>query len=136
MNKQAAITYNKWYFWISGAVTVLGTIPLMLAPTAGTKLILGFDATLLPGVSGLFGHWGMMVVGIGILIFLCGKNKSLRATTIIYSLCEKSYLVIAGVYFCSISAELGQHYIAAIAADSLQIIGGLYYLFYTRRIEG
>lgn len=135
MKAESAAAFNKWYFWVSGVVTALGAVPSMLIPTAGTQLTMGFDASEMAGVSGIFGHWGIMIVGIGILIFLCGTHKHLRATTIIFSISEKSYLVLTGLYMYSVSSDLGQHYTAAIVADSIQIIGAFYYLFVTKKIE-
>ncbi|QZT35592.1 hypothetical protein K5X82_09675 [Halosquirtibacter xylanolyticus] len=126
-------SFNKWYFWISGVVTILGTLPSMLAPLRGTFLTMGIDFSDKISALPLVGHWGIMVVGIGVLIFLSAKNKELRKHIIWYSLIEKTYLVGGGIWMYMQDPILGAGYNGAIVADSLQVLGGLFFLLVTRK---
>ena len=123
--------YAFWYFRISGIITTIGALPSMILPEKGTHLMFGGMPTLTypDEVFPLIGHWGVMVVGIGIMIYLSAKNLALRKNIIWYSLIEKSYLVLSGLYLLSVSPTLGAMYLGAIILDGLQIIGGIYYLF-------
>ncbi|QZE15316.1 hypothetical protein K4L44_05645 [Halosquirtibacter laminarini] len=125
--------YNKWYFWISGIVTALGTLPSALAPYKGTLATMGLDFGDKINSLPLVGHWGIMVVGIGVMIFRSAKNYELRKNIIWYSLIEKSYLVAGCVWIYMMNPVWGAGYMAAIIADSLQIIGGVFYLLVTRK---
>ena len=120
--------YNKWFFRIAGFVTALGALPSMIAPHKGTLLAFGIDISSLPAVSPLLGHWGIMVVGIGVLLFLSASNKNLRLPIVWYSNLEKSYLVLVGIFTYINNPDIGQYYLLPIVVDSLLVIGGIVYL--------
>lgn len=122
--------YAFWYFRISGIITMLGALPSMVAPKMGTHLSFGGMPTLTfpDEIFPLIGHWGIMVVGMGLMIYLSAKNLELRKHIIWYSIVEKTYLVGSGLYLFSQNAILGSMYMAAIVLDSLQVLGGIYYL--------
>jgi len=83
----------------------------------------------------ILGHWGIMVVGIGVLLFLSATNKQIRKTTIIFSTLEKSYLVSAILYCLLIDAPYARNYIAALIADSSMVIGGIWYLWRSWKLK-
>lgn len=122
--------YTFWYFRLSGIITILGALPSMLSPQIGTHLSMGGMPTLTfpDEIFPLIGHWGVMVVGIGVMLYLSAKNEVLRKNIIWYSLVEKSYLVISGLYMFTISPKFGMMYMGAIILDSLQVLGGIFYL--------
>lgn len=125
---------SKYFFWIAGVVTTIGALPTMLSPVMGLELSMGltyFDVA--PQVSPLIGHWGIMVTGIGLLLFASASNKSIRKTTAIFSTLEKAYMVGFAIYGFYSGAPYAGHYISALVADSLMIIGGVWYLMQSRK---
>jgi hypothetical protein len=77
----------------------------------------------------IIGHWGIMVVGIGVLLFLSAANKQIRKTTIIFSTLERGYMVSTVVYCFLIDAPYARNYLAALIADSAMATGGVWYLW-------
>ena len=121
---------SKYLFGVAGIVTALGTLPTMLSPVGGLHFSVGltyFDQS--PQVFPMIGHWGIMVVGIGVLLFLSATNKQIRKTTIIFSTLEKGYMVSTAVYCFLIDAPYARNYTAALIADSAMAIGGVWYLW-------
>lgn len=126
---------SKYFFLFAGVVTALGTLPTMLSPAAGLSLTMGltyFEQS--PQVAPIIGHWGIMVVGIGVLLLLSATNKQLRKTTILFSTIEKAYMVSGGLYCFVINAPYAGNYIMAIIGDGSLVIGGLWYLWQSRRL--
>jgi len=128
-------TYNSWFFRISGIATAVGGLISMVAPVSGTNLTMGIDIESQPELIPLVGHWGVMVMSIGILLFISASQKQMRPMTIWLAIVEKIYLVIAAAWLYSQSPALGTLYAVAAISDSIQIIGGLVYLLKTREIE-
>jgi hypothetical protein len=121
---------SKYFFWVAGIVTIAGSLPTMLSPSKGFNLTFGLNyIDQSPQLIPIIGHWGTMVVGIGVLLFLSGKIKKLRKSTAIYSTLEKGFLVCGALYCFVIDAPYSTNYIGAIVADSLQAIGGIWYLW-------
>ena len=121
---------SKYFFWVAGILTTLGSLPTMLSPVEGFRLSFGltyFDQS--PQVFPIIGHWGIMVVGIGLLLFLSATNKQIRKTTVIFSTVEKTYLVSVILYCFVIDAPYARNYIAASIADTSMVIGGIWYLW-------
>jgi len=129
-------TASKYFFWIAGIVTALGALPTMLSPVGGLRLATGlsyFDQS--PQVFPLIGHWGIMVVGIGVLLFLAATNKQLRKTTVIYSTLEKGYMVGMALYAYLGDAPYAGNYLVALIADTSMVIGGIWYLLRRRKLK-
>ena len=66
------------FFWDAGVVTTLASLPTMLSSVGGLHFSPGltyFDQS--PQVFPLIGHWGIMMVGIGVLLFLSAANKQI-----------------------------------------------------------
>lgn len=121
---------SKYFFWAAGIITSLGSLPTMLSPVGGLNFSLGltyFDQS--PQVFPIIGHWGIMVVGIGVLLFLSATNKPIRKTTVIFSTLEKGYMVSTAVYCFLIDAPYARNYLAALVADSSMVLGGIWYLW-------
>lgn len=131
--KKTQKDYAFWYFRLSGIVTILGALPSVISPKYGTHLSMGGMPTLTfpEEIFPLLGHWGVMVVGLGILIYLSAKNSALRKQVIWFALIEKSYLVLYGIYMFTVSNIFGMMYLGAIVLDGAQIFGGVYYLLTT-----
>lgn len=127
---------SKYFFWIAGIVTALGALPTMLSPVAGLKLTTGltyFDMS--PQVSPLIGHWGIMVTGIGILLFISATHKPTRKTTVVFSTLEKAYMVGFALYSFINGDSYATNYLTPLIADSLMTIGGIWYLLKSRKLE-
>ena len=127
--------YAFWYFRISGLITILGALPSVISPKLGTHLSFGGMPTLTfpDEIFPIIGHWGIMVVGIGIMIYVSAKNLAFRKHIIWYSIVEKTYLVGSGLYLYSQDSILGTMYMGAIVLDSLQVLGGVYYLLKNKK---
>jgi hypothetical protein len=120
---------SKYFFWTAGVITALGTIPPMVCPVQGLHLTTGltyFEES--PQLAPVIGHWGIMVVGMGVLLFLSATKKSIRKSTVIFSTAEKSYMVGFAVYNFAIGAPYASNYILPMIGDSLMVIGGIWYL--------
>jgi hypothetical protein len=90
---------SKYFFLIVRIVTTVGALPTMVSPVAGLRLSTGltyFDQS--PQVFPIIGHWGIMVAGISVLLFLAAANKQIRKTTIIFSTLEKGYMVSVALH--------------------------------------
>ena len=127
---------SKYFFWLAGILTALGSLPTMLSPVGGLRLSFGltyFDQS--PQIFPIVGHWGIMVVGIGVLLFLSATNKQIRKTTVIFSTVEKTYLVFAILYCFLIGAPYAKNYLAASIADTSMAIGGIWYLWRSRNLK-
>lgn len=119
---------SKYFFWIAGAVTALGALPSMLSPAHGLQLTIGlryYEQS--PQVSPIVGHWGIMVVGMGVLLFLSATLKTIRKTTILFSTIEKAYMVGFAIYNFSVAAPYAMNYMTALIGDSLMVLGGIWY---------
>lgn len=124
-------------FWnrflrVSGIATLLGPLPSMLSPIEGTKLTLKLDISTIDGLAPVIGHWGIMIVGIGILIFLAGSNKAIRKTTLWYAIAEKVYMVSGGVYTLITLPEIGMNFMPVIISDTIQIVGFIAYFIWAK----
>jgi hypothetical protein len=126
----------KYFFWIAGALTTAAALPTMISPVEGFHRSFGlnyFDQS--PQVAPVIGHWGLMVAGIGVLLFLSATNKQIRKTTVIYATLEKAYIVSAAVYCFFIHAPYARNYLLALVADGLMGAGGLWYLLRSRALN-
>jgi hypothetical protein len=127
---------SKYFFWIAGIVTGLAALPTMLSPVVGLKLTTGLTyLDQSPQLVPLIGHWGIMVVGIGVLLFLAGMNKKIRKTTVIYSTLEKGYMVSFAIYCIVIDVPYASNYITPLILDSLMTTGGIWYLVQSRKLK-
>jgi hypothetical protein len=127
---------SKYFFWAAGIVTALGPLPAMLNPRSGLQLTIGLtyiDES--PQLAPIVGHWGIMVVGMGVLLFLSATIKSLRKTTIIFSTAEKAYMVGFALFNFSIGATYAMHYLIPLVGDSLMVLGGIWYLWQSRKLK-
>ncbi len=127
---------SKYFFWAAGVLTTIGALPTMLCPESGFRLSFGltyFDQS--PQVLPVIGHWGIMVVGIGVLLFLSANNKKIRKTTVIFSTLEKVYLVSFAAYGFMVGAPYAANYISALIGDSLMVIGGIWYLLRSWKLK-
>jgi hypothetical protein len=127
---------SKYFFWAAGILTTLAALPMMLSPVAGLRLTTGmtyFDQS--PQLFPIVGHWGFMVAGIGVLLFLSATKKEIRKTTVIYSTLEKSHIAAVALYCFLIGAPYAGHYLVALIADSSMAIGGIWYLLRSRKWE-
>lgn len=121
--------FSKYFFWIAGALTFSAPFLILLMPVKGFKLVTGLSyIEQSPQVFPVIGHWGMMVAGIGVLLFLSGKNKAIRKTTVIFSTVEKGYMVLIALYCIYSKQAFAANYYMMLVGDSLMVIGGLYYL--------
>jgi len=133
------LTFEKsstYFFWAAGIVTLSGPALVMVMPAEGFKLFSGLtymDES--PQVFPVIGHWGMMVVGIGVLLFLSGKNKALRKTTVIFSTVEKAYMVFTILYCIYTNQPFAANYYLPLVADSSMVIGGIWYLLQSNRLK-
>lgn len=127
---------SKYFFWIAGVITALGTLPAMLSPAFGLQLTTGltFYETS-PQLSPIVGHWGIMVVGMGCLLFLSATKKSIRKSTILFSTAEKSYMVGFAIYNFTINADYASNYIIPLIGDSLMVVGGIWYLWQSQILK-
>ncbi len=133
----SADKFWKYFFICAGIITALGAFPAMLFPKNGLKLTMGLSyADKSPQVEPIIGHWGIMVVGIGILLFASAKYKQLRLSTIIFSTAEKIYLVSFAIYNFIVDASYANNYTIVIIGDGLMALVGIIYLIkYSKRIE-
>jgi hypothetical protein len=88
-----------------------------------------------PQVFPLIGHWRIMVVGIGVLLFISAANKQIRKTTIIFSTLDKGYMVSMAVYCFLIDAPYARNYLAALLGDNSMVLGGICYLLRSRQLK-
>jgi hypothetical protein len=121
--------YNKIYFWGAGIVTALGALPFIIMPLKATKSILGIDLSSQLDIIPLVAHWGIMVTGIGIFLCVAAMVQKLRKSAIIYSTLEKLYMVGMSIYFMMTNSEISEHYMLIFGADSLIVIGAIFYYF-------
>jgi hypothetical protein len=127
---------SKYFFRIAGVITTLGAFPVMISPIHGLRLTTGlsfFEES--PQLTPIVGHWGIMVVGIGILLFLSATKKSIRKTTVIFSTAEKSYMVGFSVYNFAISSTYAMYYIIPLVGDFLMVTGGIWYLIKSNQLK-
>jgi hypothetical protein len=121
--------YNKIYFWGAGIVTALGALPFIIMPLKATKSILEIDLSSQLDIIPLVAHWGIMVTGIGIFLCVAAMVQKLRKSAIIYSTLEKLYMVGMSIYFMMTNSEISEHYMLIFGADSLIVIGAIFYYF-------
>jgi hypothetical protein len=127
---------SKYFFWVAGVITTLGALPAMLSPVQGLQLTTGLTFFIeSPQLTPIVGHWGIMVVGMGILLFLSATKKSIRKTTVIFSTAEKSYMVGFAVYNFAINSTYAMSYIIPLIGDSLMVTGGIWYLIRSNQIK-
>jgi len=127
---------SKYFFWAAGIITALGALPTMLSPGGGLQLTTGltyFDES--PQLGPIVGHWGIMVTGMGVLLFLSATIKSIRKTTILFSTAEKAYMVGFAVYNYFSHAPYAANYLIPLIGDSLMVMGGIWYLVQRNRLN-
>lgn len=127
---------SKYFFWAAGLVTLSGPLLVMLMPVEGFNLFTGLtymDES--PQVFPIIGHWGTMVAGMGVLLFLSGKNKAIRKTTVIFSTIEKAYMIFVALYCIFTKQPFAANYYMVMVADSLMVIGGIWYLLQSSRLK-
>jgi hypothetical protein len=119
----------KYFFWAAGILTTLGALPTMISPKSGPTLSMGLSyADQSPQMVPIVGHWGIMVVGMGILLFASARIKHIRRSTVIFSTVEKSYMVSLVIYNFIRHAPFAGNYTIVLIGDSLMVIGGIWYL--------
>ncbi len=127
---------SKYFFWIAGAVTAIGALPSMLSPVGGLEITTGltyFEES--PQLIPIVGHWGIMVTGMGVLLFLSATLKTIRKTTILFSTAEKAYMVGFALYNFSIGASYAMNYLIPLVGDSLMVLGGIWYLRQSQKLK-
>jgi hypothetical protein len=123
------------FFRIAGIVTAAGALPTMLSPVEGFRLTTGltyFGES--PQVFPVIGHWGAMVTGIGVLMFVAATRKELRKATAVYATVEKGYIVGAVLYCYAIGAPFAHAYLLPLVGDAAMVAGGLWYLCRSRQL--
>ncbi|MBB6463352.1 hypothetical protein [Flammeovirga kamogawensis] len=121
---------TKYYFWITGLITALGNVPMILSPFWGTDKVLHLDLLNIPFAAPLFGHWAMMVSCIGVYLFVAASKKKYRKSAVLYSNFEKGIMALTGWGLMLTSPEITiTHYLPMTIADTLFTIGGFIYLF-------
>jgi hypothetical protein len=127
---------SRYFFWVAGAVTALGALPVAVSPVGGFRLALGLDYfAQSPQLFPVIGHWGVMVAGLGVLMFVAATRKELRRTTIIFATVEKAYIV-AMILYCFLSAApYAANYLVPLVADGAMTIGGIWYLLRSRSLQ-
>jgi hypothetical protein len=126
----------KYFFWIAGVLTAGAALPAMVSPAGGLRLTLKlsyFDQS--PQVAPIVGHWGAMVVGIGILLFAAASNTQLRRSAAVYQTLEKIYMVAAAIYCLATDTPYARSYVPAIFLDGSLVIGGIWYLLRSRALK-
>jgi hypothetical protein len=126
---------SKYFFWVAGTITALGALPTMVSPVGGFHFSTGlsyFDQS--PQVFPIIGHWGIMVAGLGVLLFRSASNKQMRKTTVIYAVFEKAYLVGVALYCFLIHAPYARNYLAVVIVDGTLAIGGILYFLQSRKL--
>jgi hypothetical protein len=126
----------KYFFWIAGVLTTVAALPIMLSPVQGLHVLTGlsyYDVS--PQLAPIVGHWGMMVAGIGVLMFLAANHKELRKTAALFATAEKVYIVSAALYCFAIHAPYAHNYVVPLVADGTMAIGGLWYLLRSRALN-
>jgi hypothetical protein len=127
---------SKYFLWAAGIMTLSGPLLVMLMPVEGFKLFTGLtymDES--PQVFPIIGHWGTMVVGMGVLLFISAKNKAIRKTTVIFSTIEKVYMVFTALYCIFTNQPFAANYYLPLVADSSMVIGGIWYLIQSSRLK-
>ena len=117
------------FFKIAGVATLLGPFPSMIAPIAGTKMTLRIDPSEIPALVPVIGHWGIMIVGIGVLIYMCAWRKELIKPVLIYAIIEKIYMVSGGVYALKTLPD-SSGFLTVVVSDSVQIVGFIVYFIW------
>jgi hypothetical protein len=127
--------YSKFFFWIAGILTFLGSVLIFIMPVEGFKIVTGLTyLDKSPQLFPVVGHWGIMVAGIGVLLFVSGNNKAIRKPVVIYSTIEKSYMVFVVAYCVITKQTFATSYYLPLAADGLMVIGGLWYLIRSKQL--
>jgi hypothetical protein len=128
-----SLPFNKtsgYFFRIAGIITAIGALPAMVAPSGGLRLATGITySDQSPQLFPIVGHWGIMVFGMGILLYLAGSNTQIRKSTVLFSTAEKSYMVGFALYNFIAHKPYASHYMVALIGDSLMVIGGIWYLW-------
>jgi hypothetical protein len=126
----------RYFFWVAGILTTVAAVPIMVSPVKGLHVLTGmsyYDVS--PQLAPIVGHWGMMVAGIGVLMFLAATRKELRKTAVIFATAEKVYIVSAALYCFLIHAPYADSYLVPLIADGTMAIGGLWYLLRSRALH-
>jgi hypothetical protein len=127
---------SKYFFCTAGIVTAAGALPAMISPVNGIHLVTNlayFDQS--PQIMPVVGHWGIMVFGMGILLFFSGIYPKLRKSTIIFSTLEKAYMVGIILYSFFAHKPYATNYIIAVVGDSLMVFGGIWYLIRSNQLK-
>jgi hypothetical protein len=123
----------KYFFWAAGILTTIGALPTMISPKSGPILSMGLTyADQSPQMVPIVGHWGIMVVGLGVLLFASARMKHLRISTVIFSTLEKLYMVSIVTYNFITNAPFAGNYTVVLIGDSLMVIGGIWFLLSTK----
>jgi hypothetical protein len=126
----------KYFLWVAGAVTTLGAFPMMVSPAKGLYYTMGltyFNQS--PQLAPIIGHWGIMVTGIGVLLFYSATHKEIRKAAVIYATLEKLYIVSAILYCFAIHAPYAHYYMLGLVVDGPLALGGLWYLLKSRALN-
>jgi hypothetical protein len=127
---------SKYFLWVAGAVTAFAGLPIALSPVRGFRLALGLDYfDKSPQVFPVIGHWGCMVVALGVLMFLSATRKEIRKSTVVFATFEKSYAVMLALYLLLTDAPYAKNYLLVLFADGSMVFGGIWYLLRSRSLQ-
>ncbi|AZQ63320.1 hypothetical protein EI427_14045 [Flammeovirga pectinis] len=127
---------TKYFFLIAGIATLLGSLPVMIAPRLATLELFNFTANIPENYMPLIRHWGVMAVGLGALLIYASFNSTVRFSVALFSTASKLYIIGCSLWyltsdFNAISiSEYGVHanYTLLIVLEALLAIGGIIYL--------
>lgn len=87
-----------------------------------------------PQLFPIVGHWGIMVFGLGALMFVAASNKALRRAAATYAVIGKVYIVLMILWSFATGASYSMNYLVPLVADSLMAAGGVWYLVRSRAL--
>jgi hypothetical protein len=117
------VEYIQPILHITGAVTGLMMLQFLF-PSKQAKL-LKFDIPT-PESKFYFAHWGLLVFGFGVLLFLAADNEALRFPVMVFAALEKAGLV---VYVLSrYKQPFAKSLLPAVMFDSVCVILYSWYL--------
>jgi hypothetical protein len=72
---------------------------------------------------------------MGVLLFISATQKTLRKTTIIFAIAEKTYMVGFALYSFAVHAPYAMNYIIPLTGDSFMVLGGIWYLIKRKKLK-
>lgn len=119
------VKFITGYLIVAGVLTTVGGAMFMFSPSNSVQNNFGFNLNNAELLLPLAGHWGIMVMCVGLLLLLSAKNRSLRIVAISFALIEKIYLVTFCLYLYCNSPIIYSSYLTMIVTDGAQVLGGL-----------